>query len=284
MTLMKNILFPTDFSPNAENALDYAIEIARKVKGNLVLFHAYSVQLIDPNMPAEIYLSAYQEEEKSAKENLDNLCKRIKDSNKDNTGNSLFNVESIVTQGLVVDEVLSVIDDFKTDLVIMGTHGASGITELILGSNTASIIEKSPVPVLAIPLKAEFSGISNVVYAYDDIKSGLPSFQRLLDFAKIYDSEITLLHIVETGRKTEELNKSEFEKVKQTAGYEKIKLMLVEEENVLEGINDYINSNDVDVLAMAIRKRSLIDKIFNRSLTKKMAYHTKIPLLALHKV
>ncbi|MBL8008508.1 MAG: universal stress protein, partial [Ignavibacteria bacterium] len=72
--------------------------------------------------------------------------------------------------------------------------------------------------------------------------------------------------------------------IMQTSEYPKIKLELVKEEKVLEGINDYINSNDVDVLAMAIRKRSLIDKIFNRSLTKKMAYHTKIPLLALHKI
>ncbi|HMS64392.1 MAG TPA: universal stress protein [Ignavibacteria bacterium] len=281
---MKNILFPTDFSPNAENALDYAVGIARKVNGNLILFHAYSVQLIDPNMPAEIYLSAYQEEEKSCKESLDNLSKRIVESNKDSSGSDLFSTEAIVSQGMVVDEVLSVIDDFKIDLVIMGTHGASGITELILGSNTASIIENSTVPVLAIPQNAGFKEIENVVYAYDDIKSGLPSFQRLLSFAEIYQSEITLLHIIESSKNTEDLNKKEFEKIKQTAGYEKIKLELVVEENVLEGINDFINSNSVDVLAMAIRKRSLLDKIFSRSLTKKMAFHTKIPLLALHKI
>ncbi len=78
------------------------------------------------------------------------------------------------------------------------------------------------------------------------------------------------------------MNKKEFGKIKDSVHYDKIDLELVKEENVLEGINDYINSNDVDVLAMAIRKRSLLDKIFNRSLTKKMAYHTKIPLLALH--
>ncbi len=281
---MKNILFPTDFSPNAENALNYAIEIARKVKGNLILFHAYSVQLIDPNMPAEIYLSAYQEEEKSAKESLEDLSRRITDMNKDNSGNNLFTTDAIVTQGLVVDEVLSVIDDFKIDIVVMGTHGASGITELILGSNAASIIERSPAPVLAIPQNAVYKEMLNLVYAYDDIKSGLPSFHRLIEFANIYGSEITLLHIIESNKNTEEMNKNEFEKIKGSSNYDKIRLELVKEENVLEGINDYVNSHDVDVLAMAIRKRSLLDKIFNRSLTKKMAYHTKIPLLALHKV
>lgn len=279
---MKNILFPTDFSQNAENALNFAIEIARKVKGHLVLFHAYSVQLIDPNMPAEIYLSAYQEEEKSAKESLEELSRRIIDSNKDENGNSLFTVDAIVTQGLVVDEVLSLINDFKIDLVIMGTHGASGITELILGSNTSSIIEKAHVPVLAIPHNAIYSRIRNIVYAYDDIKSGLPSFQRLLEFAGIYDSEITLLHIIDEASNTTEMNRQEFEKIKESVTYDKIRLELVKEENVLEGINDYVNSNDVDVLAMAIRKRTLFDKIFNKSLTKKMAYHTKVPLLALH--
>ena len=279
---MKNILFPTDFSPNAENALNYAVEIARKVNGNLVLLHAYSVQLIDPNMPAEIYLSAYQEEEKSAKESLEELSKRITESNKDENGNNLFSTEAIVTQGLVVDEVLSLINDFKIDIVIMGTHGTSGITELILGSNTASVIEKATIPVLAIPGNAVYKGISNIVYAYDDIKSGLPSFQRLLEFAKIYDSEITLLHIIETGKDTADLNKREFDRIRETSAYEKIRLELVKEENIIEGINDYVNSNNVDVLAMAIRKRTLLDKIFSRSLTKKMAYHTKIPLLALH--
>ena len=279
---MKNILLPTDFSPNADNALNFAVEIARKIKGNLILLHAYSVQLIDPNMPAEIYLSAYQEEEKSAKENLEELSKRISESNKDINGNDIFTTEAIVTQGLVVDEVLSLINDFKIDIVIMGTHGASGITEMILGSNAASIIEKATVPVLAIPGNAVYKDINNLVYAYDDIKSGLPSFKWLLEFARIYDSEITLLHIIETGKDTMDLNQKEFEKIKQSVTYDKIRLELVKEENILEGINDYVNSNNVNVLAMAIRKRTLLDKIFSRSLTKKMAYHTRIPLLALH--
>ncbi|MEP7146363.1 MAG: universal stress protein [bacterium] len=279
---MKNILFPTDFSPNAENALNFAVEIARKVHGNLILFHAYSVQLIDPNMPAEIYLSAYQEEEKSAKEGLENLSKKIIESNKAENGKSLFTTEAIVTQGLMVDEVLSIIDDYKIDLVIMGTHGSSGITELILGSNTASVIEKSSIPVLAIPQNAVYKGINNIVYAYDDIQSGLPSFHRLLEFAEIYNSEITLLHIIESIANTIQLNKNEFEKIKSTISYDKIRLELVKEENVLEGINDYVNTHNVNVLAMAIKRRTLLDKIFNRSLTKKMAYHTKIPLLALH--
>ena len=279
---MKNILCPTDFSPNSENALNYAVEIARKIKGNLILLHAYSVQLIDPNMPAEIYLSAYQEEEKSAKESLEELSNKISESNKDENGNNIFNTEAIVTQGLVVDEVLSLINDFKIDIVIMGTHGTSGITELILGSNTASVIEKATIPVLAIPGNAVYKGINNIVYAYDDIKSGLPSFKWLLEFARIYDSEITLLHIIETGKDTMDLNQKEFEKIKQSVTYDKIRLELVKEENILEGINDYVNSNNVDVLAMAIRKRTLLDKIFSRSLTKKMAYHTRIPLLALH--
>jgi len=279
---MKNILFPTDFSPNAHNALNFAVEIARKINGNLILFHAYSVQLIDPNMPAEIYLSAYQEEEKSAKESLEELSKKIIGLNKDDTGKSLFTTEAIVTQGLVVDEVLSIVNDYKIDLVVMGTHGSGGITELILGSNTASIIEKSLMPVLAIPQNAVYNGISNIVYAYDDIQSGLPSFHRLLEFAQIYDSEITLLHIIESNSNTVEINKTEFQKIKNAVSYDKIRLELVKEEDILEGINDYVNSHSIDVLAMSIRRRTLLDKIFNRSLTKKMAYHTKIPLLALH--
>ncbi len=183
---------------------------------------------------------------------------------------------------MVVDELLSIINDYKIDIVVMGTHGSGGITELILGSNTASIIEKSLMPVLAIPQNAVYNGISNIVYAYDDIQSGLPSFHRLLEFAQIYDSEITLLHIIESNSNTVEINKTEFQKIKNAVSYDKIRLELVKEEDILEGINDYVNSHSIDVLAMSIKRRTLLDKIFNRSLTKKMAYHTKIPLLALH--
>lgn len=279
---MKNILLPTDFSQNADNALTFAVEIARLVRGNLILFHSYSVQLIDPNMPAEIYLSAYQEEEKTAKESLEELKQRIVQNNRDETGAELFTTEAVVSQGLVVDETLSMIKDFKIDLVVMGTHGASGITELILGSNTASVIELSPVPVLAIPHNRPYRDITNVVYAYDDIKSGLPSFRKLLEFAEIYNADITLLHIIDSAKDTVELNKREFEKIKSATSYEKLRLELVMEENVIEGINEYVNTNDVDVLAMTIKKRNLFDRIFNKSLTKKMAYHTRIPLLALH--
>lgn len=279
---MKNILCPTDFSQNAENALKFAVEISRQVSGNLILFHAYSVQLIDPNMPAEIYLSAYQEEEKSAKESLEDLKNRIVNANKDESGKDIFTTEAVVSQGLVVEETLSMIKDFKIDLVVMGTHGASGITELILGSNTASVIEKSPVPVLAIPHNTSMRELRKIVYAYDDIKSGLPSFHKLLEFASIYDSDITLLHIIESGKDTEELNKKEFEKIKSATDYKKLSLELVREEKVLEGINDYVNTHDVDALAMTIKKRNLFDRIFNKSLTKKMAYHTRVPLLALH--
>lgn len=65
------------------------------------------------------------------------------------------------------------------------------------------------------------------------------------------------------------MNKREFDKIKSATNYDRINLKLVHEENVLEGINEYVNSNDVDVLAMTIKKRTLFDRIFNKSLTKK---------------
>jgi nucleotide-binding universal stress UspA family protein len=274
---MKTILVPTDFSENAGNALSFALNILKKSRGKLILFHAYSVQLIDPNMPAEIYLSAYQEAEKISKENLERLEKKIIEENKADG----LEFMSIVRQGLVVDEVISITEDEKVDLIVMGTHGSSGITEIFLGSNTSSVIEKAPVPVLAIPDDFKFSGINSIVYAYDEIRAGSKALKRLLDFGEIFNSDITLLHIIERDD-SDEKNKSEFNKIKEEFSFEKLKLVLVKEDDVIEGINKYIDENNADVLAMAIHKRNLIEKIFDRSLTKKMAHHTKIPLLALH--
>ena len=155
---MKRILFPTDYSETSRNSGKYAAEIAKRTNAELYILNVYSVTIYDPNMPAELLMSATEQAEKTSKEELEKV--------KSEFGGDL-NIQLVSKQGLVVDEIINFVQENDIDMVVMGTTGASGILEKIFGSNTSSVIEKTPKPVLAIPDEAKYRGISSIVYATD---------------------------------------------------------------------------------------------------------------------
>jgi len=281
---MKNILFPTDFSETSKNARKYAIEIADKSRAKIVVVNVYSVTIFDPNMPAELLLSAYNEAEKNSKEELEKIHGEIKSDIKKKNLDFKIETECISRQGLVVDEIISIIKEKNIDIVVMGTTGASGLKEIIIGSNTASVVDKSPCLTLAIPDEAKFTKIKNIVFATDLNETEDHEIFKLIDFAKTMNAKITFLHVC-SEKESEVFQEKEniFKEIKEDVDYGNMEFEMTECSNIFDGINNYIESNVVDVLTMATQHRSLFGKIFHKSLTKKMAYNTKVPLLALHR-
>ncbi len=283
---MKNILYPTDFSLTSRCSIPFLIEFANKTGASIHILNIFSVNIYDPNMPAELMMSAYQQAEASSKENLDLLKKELEGYNQTHGrgAQSTYNLFTISRQGLVVDEILNYVEDNNIDIVVMGTTGASGILEKIIGSNAASVIEKCPKPVLAIPDKAEFRGINNIVYATDLEEKELNEIKILAGISKLFNAELTLLHVC-NEKETAIMEDKEkiFNELKVEIDYMKTNLEMVQNENVINGIDDYVSKHKTDIISMATHRRSLLGKIFDRSLTKQMAYHTRIPLLALER-
>lgn len=186
--------------------------------------------------------------------------------------------------GLMVEEVTAASADNNVDLIIMGTRGANGLKELMLGSNTASVIEKTRVPVLAVPEKAKWQSFSKVVYAADFEKDDFEIIEQLVNFIKSYNSHIEILHIA--LRHEEELEQkldNLFTEVKTKLNYPKMSFHISNKDNAVEGINNFIEKTEADLLCMATYQRGLIGSLFHKSITKAMAFHIHIPLLAFHK-
>jgi nucleotide-binding universal stress UspA family protein len=281
---MKNILFPTDFSATSKNARKYAIEIAEKTSAKIFIVNIYSVTIFDPNMPAELLLSAYNEAEKNSKEELDEIYKEIsKDIDKKNLDTKI-ETECISRQGLVVDEIVSLVKEKDVDIIVMGTTGASGLKEIIIGSNTASVIDNSSCLTLAIPNETTFTDIRNIAFATDFSEAEDNNYSKLIDFAKVLNAKIIFLHVC-SEKAPEVLHEKEkmFDTIKKKTGYENMEFNMTECDDIFKGINDFIETNEVDVLAMETHHHSLFGKIFHKSLTKKMAYNTKVPLLTLRR-
>jgi nucleotide-binding universal stress UspA family protein len=272
---MQSILVPTDFSENARAATDFAVELANITKAKLILFHVYHVPA--PITEAQLIMITAEELERENQERLKMLSEEIISQK-----NPSLHIENIVRPGFAVDEILQIIKDHAIDLVVMGITGKGSWGETIIGSNATEVIAKSTCPVLAIPSNAKFKPIEKVVFAFDyhEIKNEL-SLRRLKELIQLLHVEVYILNVVKHGALVsadQSISGTILEDYIQDTEHS---FHFSENENVVEGINEFIEEKNADMLVMIPRKHTLFERLFNRSLTKKMAFHISIPLLTI---
>jgi nucleotide-binding universal stress UspA family protein len=275
---MKKILVPIDFSKNSENALDYSIELAQKEDATIFLMHSYYVMYTNPEIPMEFIVEQSSVIQKDSDIRLGELCKKT--AKYDN-----LKCETISLEGFVVDSILSFIKKKKIDLVVMGTKGSSGITEMLIGSNTAKVITKASCPVIAVPEKAIFDGIKKIAYATNYLSTDITALKKLVEFTKKFKASIEVVHIAdgECQYACEESYLEKFsKKVKQKISYKAISYQLLIGEEIEKKLEQYIKKEAISLLALSARQGNIFERIFRGSLTKKLAYHTTVPLIVFH--
>ena len=276
---MKTILVPTDFSENAHMAIDYAVEIAGRMKSKILLYNFFRIPVYAGEAPFEP--SLIEEMEQESQDQLNLLKVEIMEKN------SRVEVDCISASSMnfEVEEICDVAIANNADLIIMGTKGASGLTKALLGSNTAHVIEKAHCPVLAVPENAEFRFIKKIVFATNFEDEDLASIHFITDIAGYFDSDIIICHVADDDVSThhESLRFENFKtELAKHAPTIKMSFELIAGEDVPERLNEFFIKNKADMIAMSTKKRNLFDRLFDRSLTKEMAYHTDIPLLVFH--
>jgi nucleotide-binding universal stress UspA family protein len=274
--MIKRILVPTDFSPVATNAVKYALQLASKTGSSLDLLHVNGIPVLDTTFPPDIYQNFVVEMDNATKENFANLEREL-------LQNSGIPYKVHTTVGFVKDEVMDFAEKNNCGLILMGTTGAGGIEEMLVGSNAASIVGASTIPVMVIPPTASFTEIRHIVYSSDFNEPEFPAVATLLYFAGLFNADLSVIHVrTEYDQYFDSANHF-FKRNKDNIPYDKWKLVKLDTDDVMEGIEGYINQFHTDLLVMAKHNRSFFDRLFHRSLSKKMAYHTRIPLLVLTK-
>ncbi|HEY4797635.1 MAG TPA: universal stress protein [Bacteroidia bacterium] len=275
---MKTILVPTDFSHNAECALTYAVALAKKEKAKLILLHAYHLHYSLPTTSDEYYTQAISAKENIANEYQRQLCHEIKrEHNVDCEYKSKY--------GLAVDVILETAGKIRADLIIMGTKGASGLQQLFLGSNTAKVIEEAKCPVIAVPAEAKFKGIKKITFATDYFESDISSLKKMVEIATLFHSRITIIHVSDdefTLESEKDLMQTFKAKIHKQIDYENIHFEIVHGNDLERSLAKHIEQENPDLLAMSTHHRSFLDKLFEGSITKRMAFHTRVPLLVFH--
>ncbi len=276
---MKRILVPTDFSPTAEKAFRFAIDLADRIKASVLLYHNF-IPVESSFVASEVSREQYNAEcEEKIIKRLNRLKKKVL------ANPSTVTVSAIVGQSPLVDNMLDFANHNQIDLIIMGTQGATGLGKKLLGSVATRDIEKTELPLLLVPAKYELEIPKKFVLATNYQPTDQKALALVDTMAKAYDAEVTILHIInaymtESAKATE---KSHFDSyassLKPDFSESKIKFQLLETTLISETMETLEKSCPYDIMTMVRRKRTFIESFFLKSFTKKMAYLIKKPFL-----
>lgn len=264
------ILVPTDFSDNANNALDFATKIALKEKASITLMFAFYA-VYDFAAQATEIVNQIESDAKKA------LKKAVKDGISQGIA---FDYK--IVQGKVASSVTSLAYREDYDLIVMGTQGASGIKKALIGSNTGHVIKESNVPVLAVPQNSKWENWIKISTGLELIKEEEKFFNILFKLTSNFDVPYEFFHV-----KTEDSFEKEIgligleELLKEKYKNEEISFTVEAAPDVNSGIESYLKKNPESILVMFYKNKSFFEYLFNLSTSLEMAYHTHVPLLVI---
>jgi len=286
---MKTILVPIDYSENSQHALRFAIYLLEKSSDlRLIVFHNVEI-LIPTSTPQHLYKEYYQEQFDAKMEELKaETAKAIQISE---LTVAPSRVEYVLKDAFSLDVALvETAKEHAVDLIVMGTLGASGLKKVFVGSNTAKVIDKSEIPVLAIPSGYAIAPIKKIAYA-SDLKDVAAEVGTLVPLAKLFAASIEIFHVYPTYPQWADASKGNLEKISaqlhEKYQGQKFNLHVVQtykENETVYGIKKFIDSYKPDLLAMFTVKRTFWDKLFDPSRTEELAFDTNVPLLTLKKL
>lgn len=272
---MKKILVPTDFSDCAKTAEDSALTLAKKSGAELHFIHAVNTPVEWEKLPVEKEKN-YPETKAiigEARHQLNELCKR---------GEKMgTTVKSHIVYNRGREEFLSYIRKQGIDLVVMGSHGADGIKE-ILGSNAQMLVRHAPVPVLVVKKTDRPLDFRKIVFASTFDKDFVPQYRTLTEFASAIKAEVYLLWVNTPYefRETEEAETifGEFMKAANDRG---VPFHIYNALNEERGITQFAERHGADAIAVATRGRTDLIRLIAPSITEGLVNHADIPVLSL---
>jgi nucleotide-binding universal stress UspA family protein len=271
---MKTILVPTDFSTNANNALKYANDFAKAINNKIILLHSYPPLIGKYNMIPGLVAEDIAIQKKSSEKKLEKVSSKY------------IKVPSshLVKAGDPIEEIIDAAQKSKSQLIIMGTHGASGLKRILFGSNTSDVISKSNIPVLAVPQRYRFKKIKTIVYA-TDLTNTINELKHIIPIAKQLNATIEVLNLNYSYDLNEDKKQVVERKIK-TLSYKKIKLIEQKatlEKTMIEQVKKYLVKSKPQLLVMFPEDKDWFDKIFISSKTEELANQIKLPLLSIRK-
>lgn len=275
---MKKFLVPTDFSDTSKNAAKYAAQaVAGVADAKIILYN------VSDKIAAGSDGSLLTENDGDRALILNNALLQLKDEIAPFAGRA--SIDIVLEYGSsLVENMERYVRHYDIDMVIMGITGATRLEQIFIGSNTLDMVKTGLCPVLIVPPNANFRQIKKVVLASDlkDVATTTPiaPIKAVLDLFK------PTLHIVNVDHEhyvavTDEY-KAEINVLEKMLADYKPEFFFIRQYDFLDAISQYAQDKEIDLIITIPKKNSFLGGIFKTSHTKKLAYHSHIPIVAVH--
>jgi len=285
------ILIPIDFSSYTIKVIETGFALAEKINAEIVLLHVYFVPIYASSLPyGDVfnYQIADEEVTQNAIQKVHDDLNEISNTIKEKIAAGTFpeiKYSCILREGIPEEEILKFSKENKVNLIIMGTRGKNQKDIDLIGSVTAEVIDRSKVSVLAIPentLLLNYDQKKKVAFLTNFDQRDLIAFDSFITHSSMFNFSVCFVHLAETKDAWNEIKlagiKDYFQKQYPdlTISYD-----IVQDDDLLNSLDNYIKSNSVDYIAMTSYKRNIFSRLFNPGLARKMIFHSDIPLLVI---
>ena len=274
---MKTIIVPTDFSPIATNAMNFAADMAANINASLMLLHVYQVPVSMTDVP--VVMVSSEELRKSSETKL----QEIKDDLTHITSGKI-KIYTEARMGDVSDELEDVCKHIHPFAVIMGTRGASGVERILFGSTTLTAIRHLKWPVIVVPPGKEYgTGIKKIGFAcdFEKVIESTP-VQFIKNMVKEFGAELHVLNVDYEGKHFKPETPEESMMLHTLLEDLNPNYHFIDHADVEDGINDFVEKNNIDLLITIPKKHKLLDGLFKKSSTKQLVTQSHVPVMCVH--
>lgn len=285
LTDQKRILVPVDLCQYTLNAAVFANSLAKKINAEIKFLLIYQ----DPSDSGTSKMTtswqnhanlASEQSLKAAQKELVMITEKLEEMIPEKDRKAVKH-HFVLHRGEIIDVINQVSARYKPNLLILGAREKHDKKNAYLGNKTTTVIENTHVPVLTIP--RTFSYIEdelNVLYATDFYDSDNSSLERLIEILGPFKTNIHCIHINKdetpvNTQKIDELNRM----LEKNYSDKKIHCELIENKDMLKGLEKFIKQKDIDVLSFSSPRRNIMYKIFNTNKLKKMVAAGQVPML-----
>ncbi|MBC3541115.1 universal stress protein [Rufibacter sediminis] len=279
---MKKILCPVDFSKTSNKAAEYAAHIAQHTRASLTLLHVLHLPLMDTSESALMASQVLDEQRRVSADKLYSLSLHLQNLHGEKGG--VFQTDTKVMEAFLADAVERLVHEEGYDFIVLGTTGGGNtLEEIMIGSNTESVISQVKCPVLAIPAQASFPDIHRIVYASDYQPEDTKALKQVMALASVFQAEVEVVHVTDKagadgGRHTQAF----IQTLRNEFAGQPIHFQELEHPEKDEALKGYLKQTRSNMLALLKKRRNFFKDLFGMSLSEKMTYQTKLPLLVLH--
>jgi nucleotide-binding universal stress UspA family protein len=275
---MKKIIFPTDFSDISKNAFLYALHLAKNTNSEIVTLHTYEYPTMN-YMDVPVYLpEIYEVTELSQFENYKGHIPVLHEIAAKHKLNHV-KMSNVLESGDLIDNIINLTKKEGAEYIVMGTKGATGLAATFFGSTTEKVMNDCNSVVIAIPEDCKYQPIKKILFITEFKTEEIEVLKKALAIAKVFHSHVDCLYAKPKENPVDDAIVHDW---KVMFSNHDVSFHCIESDDKEGLILEFIPLYHINMLAMTTHHRNFFQRIFDVSLSRKLAFHTNIPILAFH--